>query len=174
MSRLMHRTLRDQPDTAGSGEGTRLRLADGREVIDGSGGCAAALEVQRIMAEEDLVARCARMGAVLERLLTERFGNHRHVGDIRGRGLFRGLEFVADRAGRTPFDPALRLHERIKDAALDRGLAVYPSGGTLDGVRGDHLIVAPPYIVTPADLGTIVERLGAAVDAAIDAALATL
>ena len=129
--------------------------------------CAAALEVQRIMAEEDLVAQCARMGAVLERLLTERFGNHRHVGDIRGRGLFRGLEFVADRAGRTPFDPALRLHERIKEAALERGLAVYPSGGTLDGVRGDHLIVAPPYIVTPAELGTIVERLGAAVDAAL-------
>jgi adenosylmethionine-8-amino-7-oxononanoate aminotransferase len=129
--------------------------------------CAAALEVQRIVAEEDLVANCARMGAVLERLLTERFGNHRHVGDIRGRGLFRGLEFVADRAGRTPFDPALRLHERIKEAALERGLAVYPSGGTLDGVRGDHLIVAPPYIVTPAELDTIVGRLGAAVDAAL-------
>ena len=79
MSRLMHRTLRDQPDTAGSGEGTRLRLADGREVIDGSGGCAAALEVQRILRQDALVANVAAMGARLETLLEERFGNHRPV-----------------------------------------------------------------------------------------------
>ncbi len=129
--------------------------------------CAAALEVQRILREQDLVAGVARLGDVLEGLLIERFGNHRHVGDVRGRGLFRALEFVAERAGKTPFDPALQVHERIKLAALDRGLAIYPSGGTIDGVRGDHLIIAPPYIATPADLATIVDRLGEAVDAAL-------
>jgi adenosylmethionine-8-amino-7-oxononanoate aminotransferase len=129
--------------------------------------CAAALEVQRILREEDLVANAARMGEVLETLLVERFGNHRHVGDIRGRGLFRALEFVVDRANKSPFDPALKMHERFKQAALDRGLAIYPSGGTIDGVSGDHLIVAPPYIVTARELGMIVDRLGEAVDAAL-------
>ncbi len=126
--------------------------------------CAAALEVQRVVQEHGLVAAAARQGAVLERLLHDRFGNHRHVGDIRGRGLFHALEFVADRAWRTPFDPARGVAEAVKDAALARGLGVYPGTGTADGVRGDHVIVAPPYIVEEADLDEIVGRLGEAVD----------
>lgn len=145
---------------------------------DGSGGfmhgqtyqahpvaCAAALEVQRILQDEALVANVARQGNTLERLLTERFGNHRHVGDVRGRGLFWALEFVSDRGGRTPFAPSAGIAERTKQAALDRGLGVYPCVGTLDGTQGDHVIVAPPYTVTNADLAEIVDRLGAAVDA---------
>jgi adenosylmethionine-8-amino-7-oxononanoate aminotransferase len=156
-------------------------LAAGRVIDalrDGSGGfmhgqtyqahpvaCAAALEVQRIIAEDALVPNVARQGAVLERLLTDRFGNHRHVGDIRGRGLFRALEFVSDRAGRTAFEPSMGIAEKVKHAALERGLGVYPSAGTVDGVRGDHVIVAPPYIVDEVDLGEIVGRLGEAVDA---------
>jgi len=145
---------------------------------DGSGGfmhgqtyqahpvaCAAALEVQRILQEDDLVAHGARQGEILERLLVERFGNHRQVGDIRGRGLFWALEFVSDRAGRTPFEPSAGIADRVKQAALDRGLGVYPSVGTADGVRGDHVIVAPPYIVPEPDLAEIVGRLGEAVDA---------
>ncbi|HWK46219.1 MAG TPA: aspartate aminotransferase family protein [Stellaceae bacterium] len=129
--------------------------------------CAAALEVQRILREEALVENVAAMGTHLEALLTERFGNHRHVGDVRGRGLFRALEFVVDRASKEPFDPALKINERVKNAALDRGLAVYPSIGTADGTRGDHVIVAPPYIVDKAQLADIVDRLGEAVDAAL-------
>ncbi|MDT7952035.1 MAG: aspartate aminotransferase family protein [Acetobacteraceae bacterium] len=127
--------------------------------------CAAALEVQRILREDDLVPRVAEAGDTLERLLTERFGNHRHVGDIRGRGLFRALEFVADRSKRAPFAPASGIAERVKQAALDRGLAIYPCTGTLDGISGDHIIVAPPYIVADTDLHEIVGRLGDAVDA---------
>ena len=127
--------------------------------------CAAALEVQRILQEDDLVANVATRGETLERLLVERFGNHRQVGDIRGRGLFWALEFVADRSGRTPFPPADGVAEKVKQEALDRGLAIYPCVGTLDGVSGDHIIVAPPYIVTDANLGEIVGRLGEAVDA---------
>ena len=156
-------------------------LASGRVVAalrDGSGGfqhgqtyqshpvaCAAALEVQRIVREDGLVAAAAQQGTHLERLLQERFGNHRHVGDIRGRGLFWALEFVSDRGARTPFDPACGIAEAVKDAAMARGLAVYPCTGTLDGVRGDHVIVAPPYTVTEAELQEIVGRLGEAVDA---------
>ncbi len=156
-------------------------LAAGRVIAalrDGSGGfmhgqtyqahpvaCAAALEVQRIVQEDELVAAARHQGEQLERLLTERFGNHRHVGDIRGRGLFWALEFVGDRGARAPLDPARGIAEAVKQAALDRGLGVYPCTGTLDGVRGDHVIVAPPYIVGAADLEEIVGRLGEAVDA---------
>jgi len=129
--------------------------------------CAAALEVQRIVGEEKLLDRVKELGAYLEQRLTERFGNHRHVGDIRGRGLFRAIELVADRARREPFDPSLKLNERIKAAAFEAGLACYPAGGTADGRRGDHVLLAPPYISTPDDIDMIVERLGAAVDSAL-------
>jgi adenosylmethionine-8-amino-7-oxononanoate aminotransferase len=104
------------------------------------------------------------MGDLLEQRLTERFGNHHHVGDIRGRGLFRAIEIVANRARKTPFDPALKLHARIKRAALARGLACYPAGGTVDGVCGDHVLLAPPYIVSAQEIDMIVDRLGDAVD----------
>jgi adenosylmethionine-8-amino-7-oxononanoate aminotransferase len=129
--------------------------------------CAAALEVQRIIRDDNLLANVRTMGQRLEAALIERFGNHRHVGDIRGRGLFWALEFVTDRASKAVFDPALKMNERVKREALARGLAIYPMGGTIDGVRGDHVIVAPPYIVTAAEIDTIVDRLGAAVDAAV-------
>ena len=149
---------------------------------DGSGGfmhgqtyqahpvaCAAALEVQRIIREDNLLANVRAMGARLETALTERFGNHRHVGDVRGRGLFWAIELVAERASKQVFNPVLKLNERVKREALARGVATYPMGGTIDGTQGDHVIVAPPYIATAADIDTIVDRLGAAVDAAVAA-----
>jgi adenosylmethionine-8-amino-7-oxononanoate aminotransferase len=129
--------------------------------------CAAALEVQRIIDEEKLLERVRDLGSTLERRLTERFGNHRHVGDIRGRGLFQAIEFVADRASREPFDPALKLNQRIKAAALENGLACYPAGGTVDGRSGDHVLLAPPYIATSDDIDMIVDRLGSVVDSAL-------
>jgi len=129
--------------------------------------CAAALEVQRIISEEKLLERIRDLGSTLEQRLTERFGNHRHVGDIRGRGLFQAIELVVDRASRTPFDPALKLSQRIKAAALESGLACYPGGGTVDGRSGDHVLLAPPYIATSDEIDMIVDRLGAAVDTAL-------
>ena len=151
-----------------------------RALANGSGGflhgqtyqahpvaCAAALEVQRIIREDDLLANVRAMGTRLEAALTDRFGNHRHVGDIRGRGLFWAVEFVTDRATKQVFDPALKLNERVKAEAFRRGLAGYPMGGTLDGKQGDHYIIAPPYIVTATEIDLIVERLGEAVNAAI-------
>jgi adenosylmethionine-8-amino-7-oxononanoate aminotransferase len=130
-------------------------------------GCAAALAVQRVIREDALLDRVRAMGILLEKRLVERFGNHHHVGDVRGRGLFYGIEIVADRATKAPFDPALKMHARIKRAALARGLACYPGGGTVDGVNGDHVLLAPPYIAAPRDIDMIVERLGEAVDAAV-------
>jgi adenosylmethionine-8-amino-7-oxononanoate aminotransferase len=132
--------------------------------------CAAALAVQETLQQEGLIDRCRRRGQYLASALEERFGNHRHVGDIRGRGLFRAVELVADRGRKTTFDPALRLHAEVKRQALAQGLIVYPMGGTIDGRRGDHVLLAPPFIVEEADIDVIVARLGLAVDAAIAAA----
>ncbi len=127
--------------------------------------CAAALEVQRIIREDGLLTNVRAMGLKLEAALIERFGNHRHVGDIRGRGLFWALEFVTDRATKQTFDPALKINERVKREAFNLGLAGYPMGGTIDGKRGDHYIIAPPYIATASEIEIIVGRLGRAVDA---------
>jgi hypothetical protein len=132
--------------------------------------CAAALAVQRAIDEEDLLARVRAMGERLESGLRERFGNHRHIGDIRGRGLFRGLELVRDRASKEPFDPAAGLSARIKAEGMARGLMCYPMGGTIDGRRGDHILLAPPFIIGEAQVGELVMRLGEAVDAGIAAA----
>ena len=129
--------------------------------------CAAALAVQQVIRRDGLLEQVRARGALLEQRLQERLGNHRHIGDIRGRGLFLGIELVADRPGKTPFDPALKLHARIKQAALARGMACYPGGGTIDGVHGDHVVLAPPYIVTPAEVDLIVDRLGDAIEDAL-------
>ena len=129
--------------------------------------CAAALEVQHIIRDEQLLVRVKQRGKELEQRLIERFGNHRHVGDIRGRGLFQAIELVEDRATRKPFDRILKLHQRIKAAAFENGLACYPAGGTMDGQSGDHVLLAPPYIATAGDIDMIVDRLGTAVDSAI-------
>jgi len=126
--------------------------------------CAAALAVQRAIAEDGLLDNVVAMGAVLSRALTDRFGGHAHVHDIRGRGLLMAVELAADGASGTPFPPEARVADRVKAAALDLGLACYPGSGTIDGVNGDHILLAPPYIATPADIATIVERLGDAVD----------
>jgi adenosylmethionine-8-amino-7-oxononanoate aminotransferase len=135
--------------------------------------CAAALAVQKTIAEEGLLARVRETGALLEAELRRALGDHPNVGDIRGRGLFLGVEFVADRASRAPFDPSIRLHARIKQSAFEAGLMVYPMGGTLDGRRGDHLLLAPPYTIGRAHVDEIVGTLVPAIDRALAAATAT-
>ena len=129
--------------------------------------CAAALAVQQVIRRDELLAACRRQGEGLANRLHQRLGEHPHVGDLRGRGLFRGIELVRDRATKTPFDPALRLHARIKREAMTRGLMVYPMGGTIDGQQGDHVLLAPPFTVSDADLDAIVDRLAQAIDAAL-------
>jgi adenosylmethionine-8-amino-7-oxononanoate aminotransferase len=129
--------------------------------------CAAALAVQRVIERDGLLSQVRRRGATLETMLRERFGNHPHVGDIRGRGLFFGIELVADRTTKVPFDPARQLHARVKREGMARGLMTYPMGGTIDGRQGDHILLAPPFIVADEHLAEIVRRLREAVDAAI-------
>jgi adenosylmethionine-8-amino-7-oxononanoate aminotransferase len=129
--------------------------------------CAAALAVQEAVEAEGLLANVQAMGERLRAALNRRFGNHHHVGDIRGRGLFLGIELVADRSTKAPFDPALKLHAKVKKAAMARGLMCYPMGGTIDGRRGDHVLLAPPFIIDQAHVDEIVDKLGDAVDAAM-------
>ncbi len=131
--------------------------------------CAGGLAVQKYIDEHDLLENVRRQGEALSHALHERFGNHAHIGDIRGRGLFIGLELVADRATKTPFSPSTALHTRIKSEAMSHGLMVYPMSGTIDGVRGHHILLAPPYIIDQTHVAEITEKLGLAVDAAIGA-----
>ena len=107
------------------------------------------------------------MGVRLETRLSERLVGRREVGEIRGRVLFWAVEFLRDRETKEPFDPALKLHERVKREAYARGLPCYPMGGTIDGRRGDYAILAPPYIVDAAQIDTITDRCGLAVEAAL-------
>jgi adenosylmethionine-8-amino-7-oxononanoate aminotransferase len=129
--------------------------------------CAAALAVQKVIERDGLLQRVRDLGAGLAARLAAALGEHPHVGDLRGRGLFVGIELVRDRAAKTPFDPAHRLHSRIKREAMARGLMVYPMGGTVDGRHGDHVLLAPPFIASDSELDCIVDRLREAVDASI-------
>jgi adenosylmethionine-8-amino-7-oxononanoate aminotransferase len=128
--------------------------------------CSAALAVQQTVRREGLIDRVRARGAQLGEALHARFDAHPFVGDIRGRGLFWGIELVDDRAAKRPFEPGRRIHVRIKAEAMKRDLLVYPMGGTADGRAGDHVLLAPPFISDSATIDAIVERLGAAVDAA--------
>ncbi|MBF5013372.1 aspartate aminotransferase family protein [Burkholderia pseudomultivorans] len=154
-----------------------------RTIVDGSGffqhghtylghatACAAALEVQRVIAEEKLLDNVKARGDQLRASLREHYAAHPHVGDVRGRGLFVGVELVRDRDSKATFDPALKLHAAVKREAMQRGLMVYPMGGTIDGVHGDHILVAPPFICTAQQIDTIVERLSGAIGAALASA----
>ncbi|WP_423762738.1 aspartate aminotransferase family protein [Burkholderia sp. NLJ2] len=154
-----------------------------RTIVDGSGffqhghtylghatACAAALEVQRVIAEEKLLDNVKARGEQLRASLREHYGAHPHIGDVRGRGLFVGVELVRDRDSKATFDPALKLHAAVKREAMQRGLMVYPMGGTIDGVHGDHILIAPPFVCTAQQIDTIVERLSGAIGAALAAA----
>jgi len=139
----------------------------GHTYIGHAVGCAAALAVQQVMRRDRLIERVQRQGAGLRERLQATFGEHPHVGDIRGRGLFQAIELVRDRASKATFDPQLRLHARIKAQAMARGLMVYPMGGTIDGRHGDHVLLAPPFIVGDTELDLLAERLAGALDAAL-------
>lgn len=121
--------------------------------------CAAALAVQQVIARDQLLPHVQKHSIVLQQLLTQAFGDHPHVGDIRGRGFFWGLELVQDRGTQQWFKPDRQIHAKIKAAAMDQGLMVYPMGGTVDGQHGDHVLLAPPFIASATDLQAIVHRL---------------
>ncbi len=119
----------------------------------------AALAVQQVIERDNLLQAVKQQGAYLQKALHEVLGELPHVGDTRGRGLFAGVELVRDKASKTPFDPALKLHAAIKANCMSRGLMVYPMGGTIDGQYGDHILIAPPFIITASQLDFVVDTL---------------
>ena len=125
---------------------------------------AAGLAVVRKLLDQDLSARSAAQGEKLSAALQAHFGQHPHVGDIRGRGLFRAIELVSDRETKTPFDPTLGLAGKIKKAAFDLGLICYPMPGTRDGRQGDHVLLAPPFIIEDVQIEELVSKLHSAVE----------
>jgi adenosylmethionine-8-amino-7-oxononanoate aminotransferase len=129
--------------------------------------CAAGVAVQRVVARDRLVERVAADGPKLMQRLKARLRDLAPLGDLRGRGFFVGLEFVADRATKTPFSPALGLHHRIRARSFENGLICYPMGGNVDGVAGDTVILAPPYNATPSELDEIVDKLDCSVRQAL-------
>ena len=148
-----------------------------RTILEGSGffqhghtylghptACAAGLAVVNKLLQGQLVARCEKMGRELQAALENKFADHPFVGDIRGRGLFRGVEIVADRYRKTSFDPHLSVHRKIKAQAFESGLIVYPMGGTIDGQRGDHVLMAPPFIIENHHIDELVDKLAGAID----------
>ncbi len=130
---------------------------------------AAANKVVEILTRPGLMDNVVAMGERLQTGLEARLGQSPYVGDIRGRGLFRGVEIVADRDSKTPFDPARKIHARIKREAMLRGLMCYPMGGTIDGRNGDHVLLAPPYIIGPEEIDMIADRLTDAINVAVQA-----
>ncbi|QCI65936.1 aspartate aminotransferase family protein [Phreatobacter stygius] len=129
--------------------------------------CAAGLAVQKVIIRDGLVEKCRTDGDYLMGALREAFGQNPHVGDIRGRGFFVALELVRDRETKAPFAAALGVQAKIKEEAFSRGLLCYPSPGTADGYNGDHVILAPPYIISRAEIDQMVETLKAATTAAL-------
>jgi adenosylmethionine-8-amino-7-oxononanoate aminotransferase len=156
-------------DAIASGSGF---FQHGHTYLGHAAACAGALAVQERLHNDGLLARVNPLGALFEKKLRAAFGSHSNVGDIRGRGLFWGIELVADRATKQPFDPALRVNARLKKEALASGLMCYPMGGTIDGSRGDHVMLAPPFIAEEAQLDECVEKLARALDSTLEASRA--
>lgn len=157
---LIHRRVAEAV-TGGSGA-----FQHGHTFMGHAAACAGALAVQDALRERGLLAAVRERGAGLEERLRARFGGHAHVGDIRGRGLFWSLELVLDRETKAPFDPALGVHARVKGESMLRGLTCYPMPGCVDGRRGDHVLLAPPFIITESQLDELVDKLAPAIDAA--------
>jgi adenosylmethionine-8-amino-7-oxononanoate aminotransferase len=155
------------PRVVGAIERGSQKLRHGQTYMGHAIACATALAVVRAIVDEDLLANVRAMGEALAKRLRTAFADHPHVGEIRGRGLMWALELVRDRATKEPFDPGLRLHARVKDEAFRAGLLCYPGGGTADGERGDHVLLAPAYNIEAHHLDELVDRLDVALERAL-------
>lgn len=144
----------------------------GHTYIGHATACAASLAVQKKIRSENLLQNVKEKGELLQKTFNERFSSHPHVGDIRGRGLFWGVEIVENKKTKEPFNPSLKINAKIKNAAMEQGLMCYAMGGTIDGQRGDHVMFAPPFIITEAQIAEIADKFETALNSVINAALA--
>jgi len=125
--------------------------------------CAAALAVTQKVINHGLLSQVRKRGDYLHAALNHSLGAHPHVGDIRGLGLFRGIELVADRTSKAPLNASLGTAAKVKKAAFEAGLICYPMAGTIDGVKGDHILLAPPFIISEAQIDELVAKLSQAI-----------
>jgi adenosylmethionine-8-amino-7-oxononanoate aminotransferase len=130
--------------------------------------------VQQVIHRDGLLAKVQAHGQEFGAMLRDALGAHPHVGDIRGRGFFWGIELVRDRGDKRPFAPHHKINATLKTDAMARGLLCYPFGGTVDGVNGDHVLLAPPFIASRADLQEITDLLAEAIDAVTRVAASTV
>ncbi len=151
-------------DTLESGSGL---FQHGHTYIGHATACAAGLAVQKVIRDENLLERVVAAGADLKTRLQNAFADHSNVGDVRGRGLFIGIELVADRDSKTPFEADAKVAAKIKKAAMQNRLVCYPGNGTADGISGDHILLAPPYIIDEDIAQQIVDRVAKSIDEAI-------
>ncbi|MEM6371323.1 MAG: aspartate aminotransferase family protein [Pseudomonadota bacterium] len=151
-------------DTIADGSGF---FQHGHTYLGHPAAAAGALAVVTTLLDRDLIPRVRTQGDKLHDRLVARFGQHPYVGDLRGRGLFRGIELVADRDTKDPFAPALGVAGKIKKAAFEAGLICYPMSGTIDGQSGDHILLAPPFIIEDAQLDELVDKLDTAISAVL-------
>ena len=135
--------------------------------------CATALAVLGVFSEENVLAEAGHRSRYFFDVLHQAFDGHPNVGDIRGRGLFLGLELVADRDTKAPFPPSHKLHAVLKSTALENGLMCYPMGGTIDGRYGDHVLLAPPLVISNQEIDQAVSMLTASLDKALRDSRAT-
>ncbi|MCL4107993.1 UNVERIFIED_CONTAM: hypothetical protein GTU68_017021 [Idotea baltica] len=137
--------------------------------------CAAGLATQLEIQERDLLSNVKTQGNNLKQALQESFNSESilsgHVGDIRGRGLFIGVELVANKKSKQAFDPGIKLHAQLKKKAMLNRLMVYPMGGTVDGINGDHVLLAPPFIIDEENVAQITERLSTSIRSVLQSAL---
>lgn len=146
-------------DTIAAGSGF---FQHGHSYVGHPTACAAGVAVLERLVDDGLVARSAEMGKRLKTALIDAFGQHSHIGDIRGIGLFIGLEFVENRATKAPFDASLGVNKALTRACFEAGLICYPMGGGVDGINGDHILLAPPFILSDAHIYEIIDKLGVA------------
>jgi adenosylmethionine-8-amino-7-oxononanoate aminotransferase len=136
----------------------------GHTYIGHATACAAALAVQKVIEKQGLLANVQQKGDALKAALQNRFKGYANIGDIRGRGLFIGVELVKDLVTKEPFDPSLKINAQIKKTAMEKGLMCYAMGGTVDGKNGDHVMLAPPFIMEDAHVSEVVDILGKSID----------
>jgi len=117
---------------------------------------AGSLATLRYIIDEDLVSQVKLKGEQLKTMFIEKLGDYKFIGDIRGRGLFIGIELVKNKTTKQPFSPSLKINQKIKKLAMDKGLMCYPMGGTIDGIHGDHILIAPGFEVNNEQMQTIV------------------
>lgn len=151
-------------DTIASGTGF---FQHGHTYIGHPTAAAGGLAVVSAILNRGLLARVQEQGDKLHQRLVDRFGQHPHIGDLRGRGLFRGIEIVENRETKAPFDPTRGVAGKIKKAAFEAGLVCYPMSGTIDGRQGDHILLAPPFIINDDQLDELTDKVEQAITAVI-------